>query len=292
MMPSPDEFDELVSRVDGEDPAPSSRDGAGRPLLVLSIAAVLVGVLLAGTGALVDVLVPAQPGSSPLPASRAEPEGGADEQGEQARSSSPAAATPDSATGSAGVTAALEPRIDPQWLSRIAAAGRIPERALVAYAQAAARMAREQPNCGLGWNTLAGIGFVESEHGTIDGSSIGADGFAAPPIIGVPLDGRGTDAIPDIDGGVLDGDVVWDRALGPMQFIPSTWALWGSDGSGDGIANVHSIDDAAYSAARYLCAFGGDLRQPSNWIRAIAAYNDTIDYNHRVAEAASFYAAL
>lgn len=75
-----------------------------------------------------------------------------------------------------------------------------------------------------------------------------------------------------------------------MQFIPSTWESWGADGDGDGVVDPQQIDDAAYSAARYLCAAGGDLRDPQAWIAAVASYNDTIDYNHRVAEAATAYA--
>lgn len=150
-------------------------------------------------------------------------------------------------------------------------------------------MSVEQPTCGIGWNTLAGIGFVESEHGTYLGSTLTAAGAVVPAIIGIALDGTNSDRIPDTDRGELDGDPVWDRAVGPMQFIPSTWVEWGSDGNGDGIADPQHIDDAAYSAARYLCATGGDLTVADRWIAAVAAYNDTVDYNHRVAEAARHY---
>lgn len=180
--------------------------------------------------------------------------------------------------------------VDPEWVGRVSTRTDIPERALTAYAEAALRVSKEQPLCGLGWNTLAAIGFVETDHGRYGGAVLGVDGLATPTIIGVALDGSGTDAISDTDHGRLDGDPVWDRAVGPMQFIPSTWAEWGADGDGDGIADPQDIDDAAYSAARYLCASGGDLRESGNWIDAVAAYNDTIDYNHRVAAAAEEYA--
>ncbi|MBK0419115.1 lytic murein transglycosylase [Leucobacter sp. CSA1] len=161
-----------------------------------------------------------------------------------------------------------------------------------AYAGAAVHMSTEQPGCGIGWNTLAGIGWVESEHGTIDGGSIAGNGRASPPIVGIPLDGTSTDRIHDTDEGALDGDPVWDRAVGPMQFIPSTWATWGADGNGDGIEDPQHIDDSALAAARYLCEVGGDLRQPENWIAAVAAYNDTVEYNNRVADAADHYASV
>jgi membrane-bound lytic murein transglycosylase B len=180
--------------------------------------------------------------------------------------------------------------VDPLWVTRVSKLSGISERALAAYAGSALRLSREQPTCGLGWNTLAGIGFVESEHGTIDGAQLGSDGVVLPAIVGIALDGTVTESIADTDAGVLDGDAVWDRAVGPMQFIPSTWSLWSSDGDGDGRADPQDIDDAVYSAGRYLCATGGDLREPNNWITAVASYNDTVDYNHRVADAADHFA--
>ena len=76
--------------------------------------------------------------------------------------------------------------------------------------------------------TLAGIGMVESRHGTYAGGELGPDGTTTVDVIGIPLDGtNNTQAIPDTDGGEYDGDTQWDRAIGPMQFIPGTWARWG-----------------------------------------------------------------
>lgn len=258
-------------------PTAEPRRERGRLLPVLSLAAVLLG----GAGIVCGLLVSMSHDGDPPPSDRADARTATDEAPVPSAPQAPVASGPE-----------VDSVIDPQWLARTAEAAGIPERALLAYAEAASRAAREHPNCGLGWNTLAGIGFVESEHGTIHGSRIGADGVATPAIVGVPLDGNATEAIPDTDGGALDGDAVWDRAIGPMQFIPSTWAVWGSDGDGDGAADPQSIDDAAYSAARYLCVAAHDLREPSQWIRAIAAYNDTVHYNRRVAEAASFYASV
>jgi membrane-bound lytic murein transglycosylase B len=181
---------------------------------------------------------------------------------------------------------------DPAWVSRIAAAGDIPERALYAYAGAAIEVSKTNPTCGLGWNTLAAIGLTETGHGTMNGAAVGPDGTVTPVIIGAPLDGNGTDRVPDTDGGTLDGDVTWDHAVGPMQFIPSTWAKTARDGNRDGQSDINQFDDAALAAATHLCEVGGDLTKSQNWIAAISAYNPSVEYNNRVAEAANRYAAL
>lgn len=180
---------------------------------------------------------------------------------------------------------------DPAWIARTATATAIPERALAAYAGAALSAEQDNPGCGLGWNTLAAIGLVESEHGTIGDATIDTTGSVTPPIIGVPLNGDGVARVPDTDRGELDGDTTWDRAVGPMQLTPGTWAAHAADGNDDGAADIQHIDDAAVTAAAYLCSTGGDLNRPDPWIRAIAAYNAGIDYNHKVAEAADAYAA-
>ncbi|ALJ19803.1 hypothetical protein AOA12_07740 [Microbacterium sp. No. 7] len=181
---------------------------------------------------------------------------------------------------------------DPAWTQRIAAAGDIPERAMAAYAGAALAVAGTHPACGLGWNTLAAIGLVETLHGSMHGATLHADGTVLPAIVGIALDGDGTIPVPDTDGGAIDGDAVWDRAVGPMQFIPSTWALAAQDGDRDGVTDINQIDDAVLAAAVHLCEVGGDLTQPENWIAAVSAYNPSLDYNHRVAAAANSYATL
>lgn len=179
---------------------------------------------------------------------------------------------------------------DSQWVGHTAKTTGIPPRALAAYSGAAIRVREELPECGLGWNTLAGIGWVESEHGTLHGGHIAGNGDTKPPIYGVPLSGQhGTEQLPDTDGGALDGDGQWDRAMGPLQFVPDTWAQWGADGNGDGVSDPQQLDDAALAAARYLCHVGGDLTVPENWIAAVGAYNSPVDYINRVAAAANAY---
>jgi membrane-bound lytic murein transglycosylase B len=198
-----------------------------------------------------------------------------------------------SATPTSEATAvAVADLVDAEWLARTSQASEVPATALAAYAGAALRTAEEQPGCHLGWNTLAAIGEVESAHGTAGGSALDVAGIASPPILGLPLNGSGgRAAIADSDGGSLDGDTRWDRAVGPMQFIPQSWATWAADGDGDGVSDPQNLHDAALAAARYLCA-SGDLADPDTWIAAIAAYNDDLAYNNAVADAADRYAGL
>ncbi|MGO1591169.1 MAG: lytic transglycosylase domain-containing protein [Ancrocorticia sp.] len=168
----------------------------------------------------------------------------------------------------------------------------IPERALEAYSSASIQLAELMPECGIGWNTLAGIGATESRHGGYGGATIGPDGTVSPAIVGVPLDGgEGVAAIPDTDGGAFDGDTEWDRAVGPMQFIPETWSFYGRDGNGDGQADPHQFDDAALSAGVLLCERGGDLTTDDGWNTAVLAYNQSLSYANTVADRAESYAA-
>lgn len=200
--------------------------------------------------------------------------------------------TPSPSAASAATDTPVAELADPAWITRIAASGSIPERALYAYAGAAIEVSKTNPTCGLGWNTLAAIGLVETEHGSMNDATLRPDGTVAPAIIGIPLDGNGTIPVPDTDSGTIDGDTTWDRAVGPMQFIPSTWANAAQDGNRDGKKDINQIDDAALATAMHLCEVGGDLTQPENWIDAIRAYNPSVPYNNRVAEAANHYATL
>lgn len=73
---------------------------------------------------------------------------------------------------------------------------------------------------GLPWAVLAAIGQVETGHGRT--SAVSSAG-----------------------------------AMGPMQFMPATFAAYGVDGDGDGRAEITDPADSVYSAAHYLCANGG-----------------------------------
>jgi membrane-bound lytic murein transglycosylase B len=178
------------------------------------------------------------------------------------------------------------------WAERLSKKTEIPERSLVAYAGAEIATKRTTPTCNINWATLAGVGRVESHHGRYNGTVVGADGELAPPIIGIPLDGSpGLRAVPDTDGGRLDQDTQWDRAVGAMQFLPTTWARWGVRASGDGAPpDPQNIDDAALSAARYLCASGGDLASAEGWWKAVLTYNKSTTYGKNVFSGADAYA--
>ncbi|HYI61013.1 MAG TPA: lytic murein transglycosylase [Acidimicrobiales bacterium] len=162
---------------------------------------------------------------------------------------------------------------------------------LDAYWKGAELMSLLSPGCGVPWWGLAGIGKVESRHGTYGGSEVRADGSLTKPIIGIPLTGfGGTAAIGDSDGGVVDGDPTVDRAAGPMQFIPQTWASWGRDGDGNDRIEIQNIYDAAAGAAAYLCASGA-LADDAGLSRGYFSYNHSLEYVASVLAQAKGYAA-
>ncbi|PAY23136.1 hypothetical protein CEY15_10100 [Dietzia natronolimnaea] len=153
----------------------------------------------------------------------------------------------------------------------------IPGIALDAYHRATDRLTIEKPECEMDWTILAGIGQVESNQGR---GRFDAQGNTIGRILGPRLDGSlpGTAVITDTDGGRFDGDTEYDRAVGPVQFIPSTWAVLGRDGNGDGVADPNNIYDGALAAATLLCGQGGSMGDPAARTRAILAYNNSLAY--------------
>ncbi|HWG92922.1 MAG TPA: lytic transglycosylase domain-containing protein [Mycobacteriales bacterium] len=103
---------------------------------------------------------------------------------------------------------------------------------------------------GLSWTVLAAIGQVESAHGKHLGPSSAG-------------------------------------ALGPMQFMPATWAAYGIDGDGDGVADIMNPLDAVPSAARYLCRNGAST--PEGLYGAVFAYNRADWYVRKVLGIAAQY---
>ncbi|NUT95507.1 MAG: lytic transglycosylase domain-containing protein [Saccharothrix sp.] len=165
----------------------------------------------------------------------------------------------------------------------------IPGVMLDAYMKAANRLAATTPGCKIHWSLLAGIGRIESGHAR--GGRVDAAGTTVHPILGPVLNGGpGMAAIRDTDGGRYDGDSTWDRAVGPMQFIPSTWAGYAADGNGDGDTNPNNVFDATVGAGNYLCAGGGNLEDPQQRARAVFRYNHSEEYVRTVLYWADAYA--
>ena len=165
--------------------------------------------------------------------------------------------------------------------------------ALDAYWRAEQLLRLADPSCEVRWSTLAGIGRTESRHGTYRDAALGRDGVAAPPIFGPELDGSDERfaVVPDSDGGRLDGTARTDRAVGPMQFLPSTWSVVGTDLTGDGTADPQNIFDAAASAGVYLCRSGPGLADVGRLRSAILTYNRSQAYADLVLERADDYAS-
>lgn len=153
----------------------------------------------------------------------------------------------------------------------------IPGIAVAAYQSAEEQLAVENPHCGMSWSLLAGIGRVESTHayGKAD-----ADGNPIKAVYGPVLDGSlyGNNVIYDSDSGELDGLGGYDRAIGPMQFLPETWHRYAADGNGDGVADPQNLFDAALTAGRYLCDGGLNMRDLSQQSKAILRYNNSMAY--------------
>ena len=163
--------------------------------------------------------------------------------------------------------------------ARYAALEAIPVRALSAYQRAETVMRSADPSCGITWQLIAAIGKVESNHGRFGGALMTADGVVHPAILGPRLTGhQQTSRITDTDAGLLDGDTTYDRAVGPMQFIPSTWTVVGVDGDNDGRRDPQDIDDASLATAVYLCSGADDLTTTAGQRAAVHRYNHSESY--------------
>ncbi|MGA5361746.1 lytic transglycosylase domain-containing protein [Streptomyces purpurascens] len=163
----------------------------------------------------------------------------------------------------------------------------IPATVLDAYKKAEAALNSAKPGCNLPWQLLAAIGRVES--GQARGGRVDADGTTLSPILGPQLDGNGFALIRDTDDGAYDGNSSYDQAVGPMQFIPSTWAWAGRDGNDDGKKDPNNVYDAALAAGHYLCRFDWDLSDQDDLDRAILSYNNSREYLNLVMRWVEYY---
>jgi membrane-bound lytic murein transglycosylase B len=226
------------------------------------------------------VAQPPQAGPGP----ETNPSGTTDPSGTEAELGTPAtgAASPQARSASPETTS--ESLV--AWATGIAATTGIPARAVQGYGYAELVLQSENPGCHLDWNTLAGIGMVESDQGRYGGASLAADGTETKPVIGPAL--NGTDDrrdLPAVDDGALTGDPVYDHAVGPLQLLPETWYEFA-----DPDTNPQNIDAAAVAAGRYLCADSRNLATATGWSAAIFAYNQSTSYVDLVFQYANTYA--
>jgi hypothetical protein len=167
----------------------------------------------------------------------------------------------------------------------------IPSAALSAYQRGAQIIDAADTSCNVPWELLAAIGRVESNHGQYGGNTLGSDGVSTPGIFGPQLNGdNGTQAIMDTDGGQLDQDTVYDRAVGPMQFFPSTLSSVKVDADGDGQRNPQVIDVASLASGVYLCSGTDDLSTRAGQEASVFRYNHSrayVDLVLRIMEAYS-----
>ncbi len=178
-----------------------------------------------------------------------------------------------------GVIAPAVPEGSADSVVSSASSNGIPAPALAAYQRAAQIITSADKSCNIPWELIAAIGRVESDHGRYGGNTLTSSGVSRPGIYGIALNGKnGTQAINDTDAGQLDKDRVYDRAVGPMQFIPSTWQVGKVDADGDGKRNPQDLDDAALATAVYLCSGDDNLSTRKGQEAAVYRYNHSRDY--------------
>lgn len=187
--------------------------------------------------------------------------------------------------------AGIDPRAGTDGTVATLSTDGIPNAALSAYKRAETLLAQADASCRLPWHLVAAIGRVESNHGRTAGNQLDARGTASPGIFGPQLNGTNNTAkITDTDAGALDQDAVFDRAVGPMQFIPGTWKSVGVDADNDGVKNPQNINDAATAAGIYLCAGPGDLSNPADLRSSVLRYNRSESYADTVLAISNAYA--
>ena len=174
----------------------------------------------------------------------------------------------------------------------------IPAHVLDAYRNAASAHCRSGE---LPWTVIAGVGAVESAHGTLSGGYVDPiDMTVKPdPILGPVLDGSrpGTRVVPigpyAGEYGLPD-DARYQQALGPMQFLPATWEATAA-GIGLAGASPHNLSHAAHAAAAKLCSamqrHRVDLSREDALRAAIFEYNNSEQYIDDVLAKAAAYDA-
>ena len=148
----------------------------------------------------------------------------------------------------------------------------LPADVLGAYGLA---VAAAPPRCHLEVPVLAAVGQVES--GNLSGRLLGADHVVRPGLFGPTAAGTAY-AVPDTDAGQWDRDATWDRAVGPMMLLPSTWRAAGVDLDGDGRRDPQDVYDAAGAVMVYLCSQHRDLATPGGLRAALLSFRRSPAY--------------
>ncbi|MDT4993440.1 MAG: hypothetical protein QOH97_3332 [Actinoplanes sp.] len=280
-----------VARSAGRSTSAWARRPAGRLIVPALIAVLLVGAAGTAGAYLVPKALEAGPSPSATPGFGLDagaggvPSFSAPTGVVSSAPTVPGATTPVPVVGGARPADALV-----GWAQQVGTRAGIPVVAVEAYGYAELVAAKRTPTCHLSWTTIAALGQVESAHGSANGAVLGADGSARPPIYGLPLDGKGgRQLIKDTDQGTIDRDTAYDRAVGPLQFIPSTWKENAVDADNNGLADPNDIDDAALTASAYLCGNGRDMSKADAWWDAILSYNAVRPYAQKVFDAANLY---
>lgn len=132
--------------------------------------------------------------------------------------------------------------------------------------------------------------FDDDDLEQFDDSSSGDSSDAAEGEEAIPeFRGNGFAVIHDSDNGRLDGNGRWDRAVGPMQFIPETWAYWEADGNSDGTIDPQNLYDAAATAGRFLCHLS--KTRGSSPYTFVLGYNGSDTYVRNVMAVADAFGA-
>jgi hypothetical protein len=257
------------------------------------VAGLLLVAALAVGGVVVEVHAHGQPEVAPAADAKVPARASVPLPGSVSLAAIPQPLPEESATGSssAGELTITDPPPGADAAPATAASGPngVPGIPLAAYRHAEQVLGLSQSACELHWPVLAAIGRAES--GNARGGRVDGTGRTIGQILGPRLDGSpGLGRVPDTDHGQLDSDPLWDRAVGPMQMLPSVWQRYAADGDGDGRTDPNDLFDAALTAGRYLCAGGPNLGDPDQLATALFRYRHSPSYVTAVRTWAAGYA--
>ena len=128
------------------------------------------------------------------------------------------------------------------------------------------------------------LGFTQSQNGPMSFAALRGIWQAAGATYGIPWQVLAAINKVETNFGANLGPSS-AGAVGWMQFMPSTWARWGIDANGDGVADPNNPTDAIFSAARYLAGCGGQF----DITRAVYCYNHSASYVSEVLRLAAIY---